>query len=241
MIDETTMSNEHTKVRKIFWLGGLTCLILIAYSLITMVIFFKMGAPPDSIEARFSMLWENRLNGLLRLDILTTFALPLYYVLFYSLYVALRNTETEFVTLSTILVFAGLTLVLSAPAVFSYLHLSNQYGSATTVAEKSELVAAGKAILASDTWHGTSAIIGGILLQAGALIISVIMLKSNVFNRITAITGIATHGLDLAHIIIGLFLPAAGVVLMAVAGPLYLVWFPLIGLRLFKLYKQSNG
>lgn len=236
-----TMNNELVKNARIYWFGGLICLIMIAYSLITMVIFFTMGTPSDSVEARFLMLQENRLFGLLRLDILTSFAIPLYYVLFYALYVALRNTETEIITLSTILIFAGLTLVLSAPAVFSYLQLSDKYASATTDAERGELLAAGRAILASDTWHGTSAVIGGILLQIGALLISIIMLKSSVFNKITAITGIATHGFDLAHIIIGLFLPAGGVVLMAVAGPLYLLWFPLIGIRLFKLSKQKNG
>lgn len=67
------------------------------------------------------------------------------------------------------------------------------------------------------------------------LLVSVVMLRARVFNRVTAITGIATHGLDLAHILIGSFLPAAGNMLMFVAGPLYLVWFPLMGSRLYRI------
>ena len=43
------------------------------------------------------------------------------------------------------------------------------------------------------------------------------------------------HGLDLAHIVSGLFLPASGVVLMAIAGPLYPIWFFLVGRRLLQL------
>ena len=89
-------------------------------------------------------------------------------------------------------------------------------------------------------WHGTVAKIGGILIQLGALIISMIMLKSNVFNKLTAYTGIVTHGLDLAHIVIGFFLPTVGIILMAIAGPLYLLWFPLIGIRLFKLKNKNE-
>jgi len=214
-------------------------MILIAYSLITMLIMVGIGTPPESIEECFSMLKENRLYGLLRLDILTVFVMPLYYLLFYSIYLALKDTNKELLSISTILVFAGLTLFLATPSVFSYLHLSDEFAKATIESDKNQLIAAGEAIIASDMWHGTGAKIGGILMQLGALIISMIMLKSNVFNKLTAYTGIVTHGLDLAHIVIGFFLPTVGIILMAIAGPLYLLWFPLIGIRLFKL-KDKN-
>lgn len=234
------MEKENTSIRLLYQLGGLTCLILIAYSLITMLIMVLIGTPPETIEECFSMLKENRLYGLLRLDILTVFVMPLYYLLFYSIYLALKDTNKELLSISTILVFAGLTLFLATPSVFSYLYLSDEYAKATIVSDKNQLIAAGEAILASDMWHGTGAKIGGILMQLGALIISIIMLKSNVFNKLTAYTGIVTHGLDLAHIVIGFFLPTVGIILMAIAGPLYLLWFPLIGIRLFKLKDKKE-
>ena len=234
------MEKENTSIRLLYQLGGLTCLILIAYSLITILIMVAIGTPPETIEECFSMLKENRLHGLLRLDILTVFIIPLYYLLFYSIYLALKNTNKELLLISTILVFAGLTLFLATPSVFSYLYLSDEYAKATIESDKNQLIAAGEAILASDMWHGTGAKIGGILMQLGALIISMIMLKSNVFNKLTAYTGIVTHGLDLVHIIIGFFLPTVGIILMAIAGPLYLLWFPLIGIRLFKLKNKNE-
>jgi hypothetical protein len=61
------------------------------------------------------------------------------------------------------------------------------------------------------------------------------MLQSKTFGKATAYVGILTHGLDLAHLLIGFFMPRVGVILMAIAGPLYLVWFPLVGRDLFKL------
>jgi hypothetical protein len=215
-------------------------MVLIAYSLITLVIMSLIGGPPETIKQCFSLLHENRLQGLLRLDILTVFIIPFYYLLFYSLYVALKKTDPALVTISTILAFAGVTLFLATPSVFSYLHLSDRFAIATTDFEKNQLIAAGESILASDMWHGTGARIGSLLLQIGALLISMVMLKSNIFNRFTAITGITTHGLDLLHIIIGFFLPALGNIIMFVAGPLYLLWFPLVGFRLYKL-RQSNN
>ena len=235
------MLDARTKTKSLFWFGGLACMILILYSIITMLIMTILGTPPVTIEKCFSMLNQHRVNGLLRLDILTVFVMPLYYLLFYCIYQALRKSNQEVVSLSTIIIFAGLTLFLATPSVFSLLHLSDKYALASTEMEKNQLLAAGQAIIASDMWHGTGARIGGILIQSGALLISIIMLKSNVFNKFTAITGIVTHGLDFLHIIIVFFSPVIGVILMAVAGPLYLVWFPLIGVRLFRLNTQNNA
>ena len=109
------MKKENSSIRLIYQMGGLTCMILIAYSLITMLIMIGIGTPPETIETCFAMLKENRLNGLLRLDILTVFIMPLYYLLFYSIYLALRDSNKELVSISTIFVFADLTLFLAAP------------------------------------------------------------------------------------------------------------------------------
>jgi len=46
------------------------------------------------------------------------------------------------------------------------------------------------------------------------------------------------HGFDLAHVLAGIFSTKLGVILMAVAGPLYLVWLPLVGVRLWQLSRR---
>lgn len=61
------------------------------------------------------------------------------------------------------------------------------------------------------------------------------MLHSQYFSKATAIVGILTFGMDLVHILVGIFAPQAGVIFMMVAGPLYLVWFPLLARDFFKL------
>jgi hypothetical protein len=81
---------------------------------------------------------------------------------------------------------------------------------------------------------------GGMLLQVAAVLVSVVMLRSSTFSKTTAYVGILTHGLDLLHIVLGLFVPVAGVVLMAISGPLYLVWFPLVGWRLLRLGRGAS-
>ncbi len=233
---DANLAHLSSSSRIVFWIGGISSMLLIVYSLATMLIMVFIGPPPETITECFAMLNENKLFGLLRLDILTVFIMPLYYLLFYSIYKALKKPNNEeIITISTILIFAGLTLFLATPSVFSYLHLSDKFAIATSEIQKNQLLTAGEAILASDMWHGTGAKIGGMLLQTGALLISIVMLKHNIFSKLTAYTGIFTHGLDLAHILVGFILPSVGVILMAIAGPFYLLWFPLVGIRLFKL------
>jgi hypothetical protein len=184
------------------------------------------------------MLQENRLLGLLRLDMLTILVMPLYYLLFVSFYVILRQTHAGYALLALILGCAGVTLVLATPSAFSWLALSDKYRMATGI-EKDFLLAAGEAILASDLWHGSGALIGGLLLQTSLLLASLMMLRSTVFSRLTAWLGILTHGLDLLHLILAFLLPAGGVALMIVAGPLYLLWFPLLARDLFRLGRDA--
>ena len=215
-------------------IGGVAALILVVYSIVTMVVLIVLGGQPSTAEQTFTVIQDNRLVGLLRLDLLTVIVMPLYYLLYTGIYVALRRTNGAYAVLATALAFTGVTLFLATPSVFSMVYLSDQYAVASTEAQKALFLAAGEATIASDMWHGTGAIVGGILLQSAGVLISIVMLQSKVFSRVTAYVGILTHGLDLAHILIGLFVPAVGVILMAVAGPLYLLWFPLVGRRLYQ-------
>jgi hypothetical protein len=220
--------------------GGIVAWILVAYSLATIVQILVLGGQPATAAEAFGLLHHNKILGLLRLDLPTVAAISLYYLLFLGLYAALRRSDRANVTLSLALVFVGVTLLLATPTALSMIPLSDKYAVAKTEATRIQILAAGEAVLATDIWHGTGAIIGGIFVQAGAVVISVVMLRSNVFSRLTAYVGIVTHGLDLVHILFGLFLPAAGFVLMALAGPLYLVWFPLVGRRLLQLAAEGR-
>src|SRR5687768_1783730 len=170
-------------------LGAWVSIIFMIYSILTMFIVFMIGGPPISVEECFSILREDRFIGLLRLDILTIFVMPLYYILFYCLYRVLKPLDNGLVTISTILVFAGVTMFLAAPSTFSYLHLSNGYASASSEMSKLTFFSAGEAIFSTDIWRGAGARLGGILVQSGALIISVYMLRSTIFSKITAYTG----------------------------------------------------
>jgi len=216
-------------------IGGLAAFLLIAYTLATMAQMVLLGGQPTSAAQAFDLLQHHRAIALLRLDLPTVAAMPLYYLLFLGLFAALKKAGEARALLATALAFIGVTLVLATPTALSLVPLSDRYAAATSDAARAQLLAAGEALMAADIWHGTGAILGGVLLQCGAALICVAMLRGGVFGKTTAWLGIAMHGLDLAHIVCGPFVPLAGVVLMATAGPLYPVWFFLVGRRLLKL------
>lgn len=218
-----------------FRLGAWSSMLLMAYTIATITIVVMIGGPPLTVTACFEMLKQNRMHGFLRLDVLTVFIMPLYYILFYSLFISLQKVSKTMSELSAILIFAGVTIFLAAPSVFSYVRLNDLYWSAGSDSERMQFMAAAESILAADIWNGTGARISGLMVQSGAVILSVLMLQSVEFSKFTAITGVLTHGLDLLHIIIAFFLPSLANSIMALAGTLYLVWFPLIAISLFRL------
>jgi hypothetical protein len=207
-------------------IGGIAAMLLLIYSLAMMVQMVFLGGQPASATQAFDLLQHHRAVALLRLDLPTVAALPLYYLLFLGLFVALRKSDRANALLSTALAFAGVTLVLATPTALSMVQLSDKFAAATSDA--------------ADICHSTGAILGGVLLQCGAVLISVVMLRGAVFSKVTAWLGIIMHGLDLAHIVGGLFLPVSGVILLAIAGPLYPFWFLLVGLRLLRLASSND-
>lgn len=192
------------------------------------------GQPTTAAEA-FELLQQHRIVGLLRLDVPTVLALPLDYLVFLGLYAALEHRDPAYTTIATVLAFAGVTLVLSTPMGLSMLPLSERYAQASSEDARRQLLNAGEAILATDMWHSTSAFVGAILLQSAAVLTSVVMLRTRAFSRSTGWVGVVTHGLDLIHVAVAPFAPWAGAVFMMVAGPLYLIWFPLVARRLHEL------
>jgi hypothetical protein len=234
-------SGDSGDLRGLYRIGSIAAFVLIVYSLATMVQMVVLGGQPATAAQAFDLLQHTRIVGLLRLDLPTVAVLPLYYLLFLGLYAALKQSDRANALLSTVLAFAGVTLVLATPTALSMIPLSDKFAAATTEAARAQLLAAGEAIMAADIWHATGAILGGVLLQCGAVLISVVMLRGGVFSKTTAWLGILMHGLDLAHILGGLILPVSGVILLAIAGPLYPVWLFLVGRRLLKLASNHRN
>jgi hypothetical protein len=217
-------------------MGGLAAFLMLASTTVTMVVFLTLGGEPTTPNEYFTLLADNRLVGLLRMDLASIATVVLYYFVFFGLYAALRRTQAPQAALATALAFVGATLWFAEHSALSMVHLSDRYAAAATDAERARLVAAAEAVLAGDVWHTTGVLVGGVLLMGAAIMISVAMLRSGLFGKVAAWSGILANGIDLLHVLVNVVAPGnPGDILMAVAGPAYLVWFILLGRRLLQL------
>ena len=239
----TTTHTEATDTswRSLYKIGGVAAWIFVAYSLVTIIIFMFLSQMPETALEAFNALQENRIIGLLRLDAITLLIVPLYYLIYLCIYHGIKKDNNAYASLSTLLAFAGITLFLGTPSAFSLVSLSDKYAAATTAVQKEQILTVGEALMASDMWHSSGAMIGGFLMLIAALIVSVVMLKSENFSKATAVVGILTYGFDLVHKMVSIFTPDIGIFFMMVAGPLYLVWFPLLARDFFRLAKGGTG
>jgi len=192
------------------------------------IIIFIVSPPPSSVIDYFTLFQHDRLLGLLDLDLLLIVDTALAIPLFLALYVALRRTSDSLMAIATALGFVGIAAYFASNTAFSMLLLSEQYATATTDAKRSILLAAGESMLA--VYQGTAFHVNYVLGAVALLTISVVILRSNVFNKVTAYVGILANVLAF-----GLYVPTVGTGLSIVSVVFLEVWYVLIARRLIQL------
>jgi len=227
--------------RILYKAGGWTSILFLVYSVATILIFILVGKDyPETASECFDMLQANKFTALLRLDIVSVIVIPFYYLLFFSIFQALKNDNEMLAKIALFCTLAGVTIFIAGLNLVSILILNNKYHATTSPEMRQHLLAACEGLLASDMWINTGAIIRGIMIETGALIFSVIMLKTLIFSKATGWVGVLTHGFDLASILIGIFYAPMKDIFTMVAGPLYFVWFVMIGAGLFRLSRMRD-
>jgi hypothetical protein len=163
----------------------------------------------------------------------------LYLGTFPALYLALKHVSPIFSALAflfTVLTIAG---TFATESTFSFLHLGEKYLTAGSETVRAQLEAAGEALIAADMWNSTGAYMGGILLQGSGVMISIIMLRSQDFHKITAIAGLLGNGLDLIQHMIHPFTPSVSSMIQQVMGLFYFIWFPMLAWDFLRLAKAQ--
>lgn len=225
--------------RLLYKAGGWTSVLFLVYSVATILILALLdGGYPGSALECFNMIHENRFLALIRMDLISIIIIPFYYLLFFSIYHALKMNHELIAKIALFLTLAGVTVFVSGINLASIVHLSDKYYLTTSPELKNHLLAACEGMLAEDMWINTGAIIRGILIESGAIIFSIIMLKTSVFSKATGWIGLLTHSFELLSVVVGmLFYAPMKQVFTMVAGPMYFVWFVMIAIRLFQLGK----
>lgn len=225
--------------RSLYTIGGVTALLqpltIVAFTIVIAV----LGPKPSSAEEWFAIQQTSRLEAFLRGDFLTLILIGLYLGTFPALTMALRRVSPVYTALAALFTFIAVTGTFATESTFSLLHLGDRYAAATTEAQRTQLLAAGEAVIASDMWNSSAAYMGGLLLQGAGVMISVIMVRSRDFAKVTAYAGLIANAVDLIQHVVHPFAPAISGVLTTLMGPFYLVWFPMLGRDLLRLGRGS--
>ena len=193
------------------------------------IIIFVVWPPPENLIGWFALFQNNRLIGLLDMDLLLMVDQVLIVLVLLALYIALKRTSPSFMIIGLTVGLVGIAVYFASNPAFSMLLLSDQYAAATTEAQRSILLAAGQAMLA--LYQGTAYDVGYALEGVALLIIPAVMLRSTLFSKKTAYVGILMGLMSLVP-------PTAGTIglLFSFASLVPLeIWLILIARRLFQL------
>ena len=226
--DESKVETADSGWKSLYRVGGAAALIMAVFIPIQFIIFVAWP-PPSTVIGWFTLFQNNRLLGLLDMDLLLIVDQVLVALVLLALYIALRRASQSFMAIALTAGVVGIAAYFASTAAFEMLSLSDQYAAATTEAERSMFLAAGQTMLA--IYQGTAFDVGYVLEGFALLIIAVVMLRTTLFSKKTACVGILVG-------IMSLVPPTAGMIGLLFAlgslAPLE-IWDILIARRLFKL------
>jgi uncharacterized protein DUF4386 len=212
----------------LYRVGGLAALLAVA--IMPLAVFaFLAWPPPTTIESWFALFQRNGFLGLLDLDLLLVTSYVVMTPLYLALYIALRRVSQSFMAIALAFNLLGTALILAANPAAAMLTLSDRYAAATTDAQRTVFLGAGQALLTN--WSGTAFDLGYLFGGIGILIIAIVMLRSTIFGKFTAYTGLVLGAVMLVPASAG----TVGLVLSLVSLVPTAIWLILVARRLLQL------
>ncbi len=221
--------------RAMYRVGGAAALAAVAIALIQAPIFI-LYPQPATVIGHFTQFQNNKLLGLVDLDLMLILGTAASALVFLALYAALCRASPSLMTIALTFGLGGIALFFAVQPTFSMLYLSDQYAAATTGVQRSAFLAAGEALWAN--YNGTALGMYFVLTGIADLIIAVVMLRSGRFGRVTAYGGIVLGALLLVPP-----LPTFGTIPLVLSYVVIvpsLIWNLLIARRLFQLSSPEH-
>jgi hypothetical protein len=163
---------------------------MLSVSMIALAVgVFLFWPPPTDVNGWFALFQRNPFLGLLSLDLVMVVVSALLIPLYLALYTALRRISQSLALIGLSLGLIGSAVMISVNPAFSMLSLSNDYAAATTEAQRAMYLAAGQTALTN--WTGTAFDVAYLFSGLAALTFGALMLRSDLFSKVTAFAGIA--------------------------------------------------
>jgi hypothetical protein len=237
---------EDAKWKTLYRAGAVAPLIALALYC-SQFILLVFGDPfPTTIEGWFALFQRDKLLGLWYLNALDIVSFALLGIMFLALYVALRRVRPSWMLIALYFALLGV-VVFIVPRVLtlSIATFSDLHAAATTEAQRTMYLAAGETLTQVST--ATPQTLGFLLMTIAGLIISVVILRSQSFGQAPALgraagyVGIVGFAIALANYISWIIAPSIAAVLMPINGLLWLLWWLMMSVGLFRLAKDISN
>jgi hypothetical protein len=226
-------SDVHSRWDGLYRMGAVAAVIMVVYIPVPIVLYIA-SPPPQTVLGFFALFQSNKLLGLVGMDLLYLLANVLAIPTYLAFYVALRRASESVMLVATAFGLIAVTALFAARPAFEMLALSSQYAVATTEAQRTVLLAAGEAMLA--IFHGTAFQLHYVLGSISLLMTAAVMLRSDVFSKVTAYVGIVASVTGL-----GLYMPKIGVAISILSVVGLWVWYILVARRFFQLSRGVSA
>ncbi len=216
------------------------------YFLLRMTGILREGpaAGPGSIQEWFGLLQSHKFLGLLLLNLSDLINYALVGLLFLALYAALKRVNRSLMRIAIFLGVIAVAIYFSTNQALAMNALSRQYFLATTGEERTILLAAGQAVLSihnNATFAGAGLYPSFLFISVSGLMISVVMLQSDLFGKGAGIIGLVANMVGLSYYAVLVLAPAMAFIPLSLSAPFLLAWYLLVGLRLFRFPPDCRG
>jgi hypothetical protein len=232
---------EESTWKNLYRIGGIAPLITLALYVSEFLAIMISGVTYPATPAEwFALFQRDKILGLLFLNAPDVLSIALLGIMFLALTMVLKRYNPSAMVIAAFIAFLGIALFVSTRAdmVTATLSLSEQYAAATTDAQRVQILAAGQATHAPI--RATPETIGFFFIAVASLIVSVVVLRSNTFNKITAYVGILAGLATIVNHVSLIIAPSLAAILMPISGLLWFVWWTMISVGLFKLARDVS-
>lgn len=236
--DETTASQAgYSSVNKngiLYKIAAASALIIVVFIPVQALIFV-LWPPPSDVTGWFVLFRDNKLLGLLDMDLLLIVDYILTLLVFIVLWDVLRGYNELLAMVALVFQTASCATYFASAGAFEMMDLSRLYFSAPGYPQREAALAAGQAVLSG--WQGTAFNVSYILGCLAMITICIAMLKSALFSKAVSYTGLVSGILMILPPTAGL----PGMVLSFSSLVPALAWLVMVAFKLLRLAKNSGS
>lgn len=185
-VDAATVATDVAGWRGLVVVGAWAALASVALIVVQLGIFF-VWPPPETTVEFFEVLLSNPVHGILALDGLYIISNLLAFLVYLGLAVVLWRVSRSALVIALGFGVLGMSAYMASPRPVEMLTLAGAYAEADAV-QQVALVATGDGMLA--TWMGTAFDVYYFFNLVTLLILAILMYRSSIFSRATAVWGL---------------------------------------------------